>query len=154
HMGDVYYAGEEHEQRERLLDVFPKSNQLKRRFALNGNHDMYSGGHGYFEVTLKEFGQAASYFCLRNANWQLIALDTAYKDHDLKEPQLDWLKAQLNNAGGRKNVLLTHHQMFSCFEDVPGELSDKIGPLLDAGKVHAWFWGHEHKNIVYLKHRN
>ena len=28
-----------------------------------------------------------------------------------------------------------------------------VGPLLDAGLIHAWFWGHEHRHTVYQKHR-
>src|SRR5262249_38184922 len=111
------------------------------------------GGHGYFEHVLPAFGQEASYFCLQNANWRIIGLDSAYKDQQLKDPQLDWLKAQLVNDG-KKNIVLTHHQLFSCFEDVSDKMLKQVGPLLDAGRIHAWFWGHEHLHIVYLKQRN
>lgn len=152
HLGDVYYAGFEEEVEGRFLNRLPASSRLRQRFALNANHEMYSGGHGYFKKVLPAFGQPASYFCLSNSNWRIIGLDSAYKDHELKSPQLKWLKAQLT-AGSRKNVLLTHHQPFSVFEDVKPKLLSQVGDLLDAGLIHAWFWGHEHKNIVYRKHR-
>ncbi len=153
HLGDIYYAGQEDEVDARFINILPKSPNLKRRFALNGNHEMYGGGHGYFEKVLPKFGQPASYFCLVNDNWRIIGLDTAYKDQDLKDPQLDWLKDLVAPADGRKNIVLSHHQLFSCFEDVNARLLKKVGPLLDTGKIHAWFWGHEHSHIVYKKHR-
>ena len=75
HLGDVYYAGTEDEVNERFSDDWPK-NVSEHSWALNSNHEMYSGGYGYFKITLKKFGQPASYFCLRNSNWQIIGLDT------------------------------------------------------------------------------
>lgn len=153
HLGDIYYAGLDIEVVERFLDRMPKSTRLKRRFALNGNHEMYSGGHAYFGKVLSTFNQQASYFCLENDHWRLIGLDTAHKDQDLRDPQLAWLTALVSANDGRKNIVLSHHQLFSCFENVNDRILKKVGPLLDAGKIHAWFWGHEHKHIVYKKHR-
>src|SRR5262249_6947540 len=80
HLGDIYYSGLPQEVRARFLDP------LERAFAelgidpvpaytLSGNHDMYSGGAGYYEL-LGKLGQPASYFCLRNDRWQLLAVDT------------------------------------------------------------------------------
>src|SRR5207237_885587 len=58
-----------------------------RSWALNGNHDMYSGGHGYFGFLLRDprFAgqQGSSHFRLAGRWWQLLGLDTAYRDHDL-----------------------------------------------------------------------
>ena len=153
HLGDIYYAGMEEEVDERFLSKLPTSANLKRRFSLNGNHEMYSGGHGYFEKVLPSLGQPASYFCLVNDNWRIIGLDTAYKDQDLEGSQLDWLKSLVAPDDGRKNIVLSHHQLFSCFEDVKDRVLKKVGPLLDAGKIHAWYWGHEHLHIVYKKQR-
>jgi hypothetical protein len=73
--------------------------------ALNSNHEMYGGGYGYFDVTLPEFKQPASYFNLANKNWQFIGLDTGYDEHDLHDPQAEWLAAQLQN-NGKKNISL------------------------------------------------
>lgn len=156
HLGDVYYSGTEKEIQERFLDILDNEGPSPAActyLALNSNHEMYSGGHAYFELTLKtRFQQEASYFNLTNANWQLIGLDSGYEDHGLKDPQRDWLVAQLG-AAGRKNVLLTHHQLFSPFESraFDRKLHQKVQPLL--GKVFAWFWGHEHRAIVYGSHQ-
>ncbi len=148
HLGDVYYAGEEGEVQSRFLNDFPRPANLKRRFGLNGNHEMYSGGHGYFERVLPAFDQPASYFSLSNQNWRLIGLDTGYVDADLNQPQMDWLAAQVAD-NSVKTILMTHHQPFSVFENVSDALATKLDPFLAAGKIYAWFWGHEHKCIVY-----
>lgn len=155
HLGDVYYSGTESEIKKRFLaviDAVGPSPDSCMYLALNSNHEMYSGGHAYFELTLKHrFKQEASYFNLRNTHWQLIGLDSGYEDHGLKDPQKGWLQAQLA-AAGTKNILLTHHQLFSPFESraFDRKLHEKVGPLL--GGVFAWFWGHEHKAIVYEQH--
>jgi hypothetical protein len=155
HLGDVYYSGTEKEIQERFLDIIDAegpSPATCRYLALNSNHEMYSGGHAYFDLTLKaRFNQDASYFNLRNAHWQLIGLDSGYEDHGLKDPQREWLVAQLG-APGRKNVLLTHHQLFSPYESraFDRKLHEKTLPLL--GQVFGWFWGHEHKSIVFDQH--
>lgn len=154
HLGDVYYSGTEREIRTRFLAPIatfgPPAAGCRYR-ALNSNHEMYSGGHAYFELTLPTFGQTASYFNLQSTHFQLIGLDSGYEDHGLKDPQAAWLAAQLQ-VPNRRNVLLTHHQLFSPFEDraFDRKLHKKVSPLL--GGVHAWFWGHEHKAIVFGQH--
>jgi hypothetical protein len=156
HLGDVYFSGTKKEIQHRFLDIIDAVGPPPATctyLALNSNHEMYSGGHAYFELTLKSrFNQEASYFNLRNAHWQLIGLDSGYEDHGLKDPQEEWLRAQLG-AAGPKNILLTHHQLFSPFESraFDRKLHEKVEPLL--GNVFAWFWGHEHKAIVYGKHK-
>lgn len=156
HLGDIYYAGEEDEAINRFLGPLPQPASLMGRFALNGNHEMYSGGHGYFGLVLPAFEQPASYFCLENRHWRIIGLDTAYEDKDYHGRQMEWLRGIVGAGDARKNILLTHHQPFSIYErrDVEDRLLDKVSDLLDAGLIHAWFWGHEHKHIVYRKHRN
>jgi calcineurin-like phosphoesterase family protein len=160
HLGDVYYSGTNKEIQRRFLDVIDAEGPPASGctyLALNSNHEMYSGGHAYFELTLKtRFGQEASYFNLRNSRWQLIGLDSGYEDHGLKDPQKEWLAAQLAASGlasGPKSILLTHHQLFSPFESraFDRKLHKKVEPLL--GKVFAWFWGHEHKAIIYGRHQ-
>src|SRR5262249_34674170 len=57
-------------------------------FALNGNHEMYANGVGYFELLLprlglrgadnKMQGQQTSFFCLQNQYWRIVAIDTGY----------------------------------------------------------------------------
>lgn len=155
HLGDIYYAGEEHEVPDRFLSRLPSNPSIQARFALNANHEMYSGGHGYFSQVLPAFGQPASYFCLENEHWRIIGLDTAYDDKRYHGRQIEWLRGILA-TGAQKNILLTHHQPFSIYErrDVDGDVMGDVADLLDAGKIHAWFWGHEHKHIIYRRHRN
>src|SRR6185503_4658257 len=61
HLGDVYYAGTSKEVQQRFLDAWPKVPGALNR-ALNSNHEMYSGGQGYFGLTLPAFNQPASCF--------------------------------------------------------------------------------------------
>lgn len=148
HLGDVYYSGTPKEVEERFLKFWPKPNAPGNSFALNSNHEMYSGGYGYFDHTLKQFKQPASYFSLANDNWRFIGLDTGYDEHDLKDPQAEWLKGQL--ATGPKTILLSHHQLFSAYENTDSsKLRKKVQPML--GKVFGWIWGHEHLAVVYEK---
>jgi hypothetical protein len=151
HLGDVYYSGTEEEITDRFLAFWPKN--AGRSWALNSNHEMYSGGHGYFKITLKKFRQPASYFCLRNNNWQLIGLDTGYVDHNLNREQFEWLLHKVRNYNG-KTILLSHHQLFSAYESQGENLEAWLDLLLDEGKIYAWFWGHEHRCIVYKPHKN
>jgi len=54
-LGDVYYSGLEHEYVDWFLPhwpVRPSETGSIGSWALNGNHDMYAGGHGYFETLL------------------------------------------------------------------------------------------------------
>jgi Calcineurin-like phosphoesterase len=163
HLGDIYYAGTQFE-----VDNYfwrPWQEILKlgaggkaATFALSGNHDMYGGGNAYYGL-LRKLGQPASYFCLRNAAWQFVALDTGFNgcrlDDSLtflQDSELRWLTHKIQNAGGRKTVLLSHHQLFSAYEALDGHgLNDllyrQIEPLRDG--IRAWFWGHEHNLIIH-----
>ncbi len=51
HIGDTYYCGDHDEVRRNFLDNW-KMGASKGSFALNGNHEMYSGGDGFFNVLL------------------------------------------------------------------------------------------------------
>src|SRR5258706_13696501 len=62
HLGDVYYSGTSQEYQDYFLASWPRG--TKGTFALNANHEMYSGGNGYFETALKALRQPTSYFCL------------------------------------------------------------------------------------------
>lgn len=154
HLGDVYFSGTEREVQTRFLNIIravgPAAPCVYR--ALNSNHEMYSGGYAYFDLTLPAFGQPASYFNLRSPHWQIIGLDTAHEDHGLRDPQAEWLAAQLD-AGSRRTILLSHHQLFSAFEERPRgqRLAARIAPLLP--RVYGWIWGHEHKCVLYDRHQ-
>jgi|SRR5215470_6487638 len=97
HIGDVYYVGDPPEVNENCLGVRNPNNDYDPvvwptgrigSFALNGNHEMYANGNGYFDVFLPRLGmraaegmmqgQQTSFFCLQNSQWRIIAIDTGY----------------------------------------------------------------------------
>jgi hypothetical protein len=172
HLGDVYYAGTADENRQNFLTVINAAAPNTPVYTLSGNHDMYSGGGPYYWLltqlnttpALQPFRQQASYFCLRTANWQIIAMDTGLHDCDpftvtanvtfLDPQEAVWHLGKLNNAGGRQTVLLSHHQLFTAFGDGVGQGQDGkplaynpklyaiFGPYLN--NIALWLWGHEH----------
>ena len=148
HLGDVYYSGTRREVQERFLNVWPYREGAINR-SINSNHEMYSGGYAYFEKTLPEFGQESSYFALQNDHWLLVGLDVAYTDHDIDDTQLSWLERVIAAAGDRKVLLFSHHQLFSRFDDQGPRLAAKLGGLLRSGRIFAWYWGHEHRCVLY-----
>ncbi len=149
HLGDVYYSGTPGEVKDRFLKYWPTPRAPGLSFALNSNHEMYSGGYGYFDLTLKRFKQPASYFSLSNEHWRFIGLDTGYDDHDVNGKQREWLLGQFKTAGP-KTILLSHHQLFSAFEATDtSKLQAAVQPLLDKKQVYGWIWGHEHLCVAY-----
>jgi hypothetical protein len=142
HLGDVYYAGTEKEVKQRFLDVWPPRPEALNR-ALNSNHEMYSGGEAYFEKILPKFEQEASYFACQNQHWTLVGLDVAYRDHAIDGQQVDWLKKILAQAGDRKVVLFSHHQLYSHFEKQGTKLWEHpgFGEILRSKRIFAWYWG-------------
>jgi Calcineurin-like phosphoesterase len=105
HLGDVYYVGDGNEVRENFLGEktspyvpvkWPMG--AKGSFALNGNHEMYADGNGYWRMVLPRMGlkergsewgagQWTSFFCLENKHWRIIGLDTGYNS-----TRFDWGK--------------------------------------------------------------
>jgi 3',5'-cyclic AMP phosphodiesterase CpdA len=180
HLGDVYYSGTENEVKNYFYAIWQKVLGIPRvawgaaltdtrakpaTFHLSGNHDMYAGGGPYYTV-IKMLGQPASYFCLRNDNWQFIALDTGLHDANplaqgaptsLEETEVEWVKDKIRTAGGRKTVLLSHHQLFSAADEFDGQavnnrLLAQVGDVLSG--VTAWLWGHEHSLVIYKRFQN
>lgn len=156
HLGDVYYSGWPHEYEKRMLapwPVKPSDANAIRSWNLNGNHDMYCGGDGYFKTGLGDPRFAAqggcSYFRLHNSHWDIVGLDTAHEEAGLKDPQGEWL-GELDRE--RKLMLLSHHQLFSAYQDGMPDLRSKLVPLLREREVDAWFWGHEHRCMRYKPH--
>ena len=104
HLGDTYYAGWKEEYERRFLPHWPvaTTDWDLRSWTLNGNHDMYSGGHGYFGFLLRDPRFAAqrgsSHFVLQNADWQIVALDSSYKEGDLSGHQADWLTGLVSGS--------------------------------------------------------
>lgn len=157
HLGDTYYSGLEEEYKHRFLPLWPVERGSRvRSWAINGNHDMYSGGHGYFDVLLKDprfqAQQGSSYFCLGNQYWRLIGLDDSYSDPDapsLAGSQVDWLAGLLAPADRPGTVLLTHHPAFSAWEPVNSTMVEQVAGAIGDRQVEGWLWGHEHRAAVY-----
>ncbi len=151
HLGDVYYSGTREEEQARFVDVWPRAAGRVSR-TLNSNHEMYSGGYGYFELALPALGQASSYFAFQNSHWLLVGLDTAYVDHDMDNQQVAWLNAVVRQAARRKVVLFSHQQLFSRLADQGPKLQRALRHLLESRAIAAWYWGHEHQCLVYDTH--
>lgn len=160
HLGDVYYSGWDYEYKRRFLGYWPVSLSDAERigsWTLNGNHDMYSGGHAYFKTALgdsrfRPYHRGSSYFRLHSSRWQLLGLDSAYEDHGLAGDQAAWAVAHVGGPAHheRKTLLLSHHQVFSAYEgDSRSELRRKIAPALITGNIYGWFWGHEHRCVHF-----
>jgi hypothetical protein len=151
HLGDVYYSGTEAEVKERFLDVWPTDAATINR-GLNGNHEMYSGGFGYFKLILPHFGQEGSYFALQNDHWVLIGLDTAYVDHDMDNTQVAWVNLIIDQAQKpkpRKVVLFSHQQPISRLDAQGPKLQKALRHHLEGQRIKAWYWGHEHDCVIY-----
>jgi hypothetical protein len=151
HLGDVYYSGTDQEVYDRFLNLWPQIGSSISR-ACNSNHEMYTGGYAYFDQTLKKFGQPASYFALQNDHWLLVGLDSAYKEWELANDQVTWLKGLIQNASDKRVILFTHHQLFSWKETPNSKLQSAVGELLAQKKIFGWYWGHEHRCMVYDRH--
>jgi hypothetical protein len=160
HLGDVYYAGTENEERLNLIGPWPQGSLGS--YTLNSNHEMYSGGHGLFEVALKapvfQRQRGLSYFALEHARAMIIGVDTAYAGSRMdlyqtgciQESQLPWLKATAMKARstGKRIILMTHHHGV----DLAGAAqTDYLNSVLAAlgGGPDWWFWGHVHAGASF-----
>lgn len=163
HLGDIYYAGTSSEVQNFFYQPWqnilePDKNGITS-LVLPGNHDLYAGGQPFYDL-LDQLKQQASFFCIRNKDWQLIGLDTALHDQlngpptSLEPSELEWLSDKIENSGNRRTVLLSHHQLFSTNEQF-GEAKKSYNPILNeqvAGllsKVDLWLWGHEHDLVIF-----
>ncbi len=167
HLGDAYYAGEPDEYTERMLPFWPVASGERNSigsWSLNGNHDMYSGGHGYFDTLLREdylirwhgdaSGEPSSFFLIEDQDWQVFGLDTSWNTPSLGSAIFG--KPTLNDYGGQNGVLtkeqvtwmakvrdqskgcilLTHHQPGSSRSN-ESQHADEAVALLKAGGVYA-----------------
>lgn len=182
HLGDVYYVGDQVEVDQNFLGIRnPPNNQFEPcywprgshgTFALNGNHEMYARGDAYFKQMLPTLGpivngeaqgQRASFFCLENDYWRIIALDTGYNsiglpvlenipffrpDCALRPELLAWIREAVRpRDDGRGIVLLSHHQYFSRFDDWYPTPAKQLAEFFSRPVL--WFWGHEHLMAIY-----
>jgi hypothetical protein len=158
HLGDVYYSGTPAEEQDRFVAVWPPGEA--GAFALNSNHEMYSGGQGYFSVALGHpkfaLQRGVSYFALENAGWIVFGLDSAYPSHaflydkgKLDPVQLSFLSthAARARAAGKRVMVLTHHQPIDFDGSLVHPLCDDVTRALGGGEV-VWYWGHIHGAAV------
>jgi hypothetical protein len=157
HLGDIYYSGTPHEIQKRFLDVWPATAGTINR-TLNSNHEMYSGGFGYFDHALPTLNQPSSYFAFQNQHWLLVGLDTAYVDHDMDIEQVAWLNLAIdgvrnaNDGKAKRLVLFSHQQPYSRLDSQGPKLQAALRHLLDSRAITAWYWGHEHQCVIYDAH--
>ncbi len=145
HLGDVYYSGTENETHKFFLDILNDVLERDKNpipvYNMTGNHDMYSGGAGFYKLLPQtnppplfneEQAQKASYFCLRSVDgaWQFLAMDTGLHDHDpftvstdityLEDSEVEWHvdKIRRHSQAGGRTILLSHHQLFSAFDAI------------------------------------
>jgi hypothetical protein len=178
HLGDVYYVGDPGEVSANFLGVpnpryafapckWPLGSE--GAFALNGNHEMYALGYGYFDHILPKLGihggprgQRASYFCLENDHWRIIALDTAYNsvgapvlerllqpDCALPDELIEWLRTVVkpHSDDPRGIVILSHHQYVSRFDHCYPKPARQLAEFFSRPVL--WLWGHEHRLAIY-----
>ncbi len=172
HLGDVYYSGLREEESLKLVELWPVGS--RGSFTLNSNHEMYSGGDGYFGVALTDrkfaLQNGLSYFALQNRNWMIIGLDTAYfafnnllyQNGFLSAPgetngtvQFDWFQGMVQYAAhaGMNVIILTHHDGFDVdpyantvtFKDLYQTMTSTMQNV----KRWWWYWGHVHAGITY-----
>lgn len=168
HLGDVYYSGTKDEMRDHFLTIVREYLPAETAvFNLAGNHDLYAGGEGYYWL-LDELGQPASYFCLRNEHWQILAIGAPPEIGDpmasqTKVPPIDpkeaeWHRHKIDTADGRKTVMLSHYQLFTASGNIARTLDNRpmaVNPVLyeefenHLGEIDAWLWGHEHNLAAF-----
>jgi predicted phosphodiesterase len=152
HLGDVYYAGT-NEEEQNAMQGWPQGRLGS--FTLNSNHEMYSGGIGYFNELKRNFPlqKGTSYFALQNDNWLIIGLDSAYyadklnlyMDGNLGNEQLAWLSKLPKN---KKLMVLSHHEAYSALGKNQTALYRQVAGALGKDPDY-WYWGHLHNGIVY-----
>lgn len=146
---------------------------------MNGNHEMYANGAGYFEVLIPELGlwvdgkmtgQQTSFFCLHNRHWCIIALDTGYNsiglpmlgqipilnrvpgvggDAALRPELLEWLAKFVLPLTDKRGIILLSHHQY--YSGFENPYRKPARQLWQAGiqRPVLWFWGHEHRLAGY-----
>jgi len=152
HLGDVYYAGTDTDEQNHM-SAWPQGRHGS--FALNSNHEMYSGAHGYFAELNRNFPlqQGTSYFALQNDAWLIIGLDSAYGANRFKlymkgqldQAQLDWLATLPKD---KRVIVLSHHEAYDAATDTKTVLYQQVRDALNRDPDY-WYWGHAHNGICY-----
>jgi hypothetical protein len=168
HLGDTYYSGtgpnrspkgEELENFLEILKGYPELVKPGNCFALNSNHEMYGGAHGYYSVLsdpLFSGQKGCSYFTLEFVDWVVVGIDSAYFDPSAlymngglgdrnENPQYQFLE-QIK-ATGKKVIILSHHNGLDTDGEGPSKyLWNDVTKVLTPD---YWYWGHTHLGIFY-----
>jgi Calcineurin-like phosphoesterase len=188
HLGDIYYVGDPPSVNENCLGIVNPNNNYTPvtwpigsvgSFAMNGNHEMYANGVGYFDVFLPRLGvragaamsgQQTSFFCIQNDYWRIIAIDTGYNsigfpvlsqipvvndipgiggNCELRPELLDWIGTVVKPRQDPRAVVLLSHHQ--DYSAFQNDYKKPAQQLWDAGlqRPVLWFWGHEHRLAGY-----
>ena len=188
HIGDVYYVGDPQSVNENCLGIRNSNNNYdpvtwplgsRGSFALNGNHEMYANGVGYFDVLLPRLGlckecgtmgQQTSFFCLQNRHWRIIAIDTGYNgnglpilgmlplinkipgvggDCELPPALMKWLTEVVLREPDNRGIIIMSHHQY--YSGFEDKFPRPARQLWEAGiqRPVLWFWGHEHRLAGY-----
>lgn len=169
HLGDVYYAGTTPEETSKLLAYWPQGSLAS--FALNSNHEMYSGGGPYFNTVVgspifNKLQSPWSFFALENTNWIIVGLDSAYYSSAFTLYMNGTLGADNNQtqflsqvaARNKRTIILTHHnpipigglgddpqstdEGYQLYRDVMNAFDGHTPPVY-------WYYGHKHVGAAY-----
>jgi hypothetical protein len=147
HLGDIYYSGTPREVQRNFFDVWRAHGPSRARYwALNANHDMYCGGSG-----------TSSTCCQRSASPRATsprqrALAIRGARHGVRRSQPHAAAGGVARCTARRparSVLLTHHHLVSPFRKPGYRLGGWLRPFMTAGRIDAWFWGHDHYLIEF-----
>jgi hypothetical protein len=164
HLGDVYYSGRFSEFKNNFREPLDPVLKTSRVFAMNGNHEMYSGAFPYFDyINYKrntregwvEQEQEGSYFCLWNEKYQLIGLDTAFHEdgRHRNETVQEWLGKRLREGKQatpkRTNILLSPNEPYELGKEHFGDMYRDLKTFIRDGLIDFWFWGNTHYAALY-----
>lgn len=173
HLGDVYYSGTSTQETNNFVKLWPAG--ARGSFALNSNHEMYSGGGPYFTQAVSggkfSLQSPLSYFALENTNWIVVGLDSAYFSNEEQaflngsigdgsagqNAQPDFLRqiAAKANAEGKSVILLTHHNSLAEDGSSTTELWNQVMAAFSGGAPPAyWYYGHVHAGVAYVRQAN
>jgi hypothetical protein len=161
HLGDVYYGGTSGEETGKLLNFWPRGSIAS--FAMNSNHEMYSGGGPYFDDAVgnpvfNTHQSPWSFFALENSDWIIVGLDSAYFSSEItlymngslgkNNNQIPFLQDCAKK--GKKMILLTHHNGIPEEGGAPNQLFNQVTAALSGLPLPVyWYWGHAHAGVVY-----
>jgi hypothetical protein len=178
HLGDVYFVGAPQEIQDNFIGpAAPWPRGRSGSLAVPGNHEYYSNGNPFFDRLLPHlfarrpagegnYLQDASFFCLENDHWRVVALDNGYysvgpllleyiirPDAHLDDRLIAWLQKEIapKENDNRGVIILSHIQYCSAFEPQYPKTAEVLKQIFGDKEV-IWLWGHEHRFAVYGKY--